>query len=341
MYNKRLIVDFDDTIAFTKNRDWENAKPNIDLIKKLNELSSCGWTVDIFTARGSLSCSSREEADKTYRPQIEKWLEKNNVNYTMLSFDKPLGAYYIDDKGITPEDFVSTNIRQLEGGLSGSDIYTDGLLVHKTDKNSHLVHAWFNYADRPGLNVPRVERVVGETITMEYIPHDENYFMNSPYKALGIIQETIDAMRDTSPLETDYVFNDYINRIENHATLSNQPEFMKIAKTLEYLDLNPTFFHGDFGIKNMLFHDEELYLIDPIPNVFGCIELDIAKFIASLVINEYDSKYVHLAFKTLTLFNDIHSFHMDVLVRAEILRVYKYHPNKSVVDAMILDTELY
>ena len=23
MYNKRLIVDFDDTIAFTKNRDWE------------------------------------------------------------------------------------------------------------------------------------------------------------------------------------------------------------------------------------------------------------------------------------------------------------------------------
>ncbi len=91
----------------------------------------------------------------------------------------------------------------------------------------------------------------------------------------------------------------------------------------------------------MLFHDEELYLIDPIPNVFGCIELDIAKFIASLVINEYDSKYVHLAFKTLTLFNDIHSFHMDALVRAEILRVYKYHPNKSVVDAMILDTELY
>ena len=26
MYNKRLIVDFDDTIAFTKNRDWENMK---------------------------------------------------------------------------------------------------------------------------------------------------------------------------------------------------------------------------------------------------------------------------------------------------------------------------
>ena len=156
-----------------------------------------------------------------------------------------------------------------------------------------------------------------------------------------IPQETIDAMRDASPLETDYVFDDYIQRIEDHATLSNQPEFMQISDKLKYINLEPTFFHGDFGIKNMLFNDEELYLIDPIPNVFGCVELDIAKFIASLVINHYEPKYIHLAFKTLTMFNEINKFIMDDLVRAEILRVYKYHPDKSVVDAMILETKLY
>ena len=29
---KRIVVDIDDTISFTTNRDWENATPNIELI---------------------------------------------------------------------------------------------------------------------------------------------------------------------------------------------------------------------------------------------------------------------------------------------------------------------
>ena len=37
-YPKSICVDIDDTISFTLNRDWENAKPNIPLIEKLNKL---------------------------------------------------------------------------------------------------------------------------------------------------------------------------------------------------------------------------------------------------------------------------------------------------------------
>ena len=38
MYNKRIILDFDDTLAYTSNRDWANAKPNTALIEKCNSL---------------------------------------------------------------------------------------------------------------------------------------------------------------------------------------------------------------------------------------------------------------------------------------------------------------
>ena len=138
-HHKRIIVDFDDTLAFTQNRDWENAVPNIPLIEKLNNLFYAGWTIDIYTARGSISCATRQAAAKKYYSSMWLWLENNNVKYHTLSFDKPLGAYYIDDKGISPEDFILKDIRDLEGGLSGSDIYTDGALVHKTADNAHAV----------------------------------------------------------------------------------------------------------------------------------------------------------------------------------------------------------
>ena len=59
---KRLVVDIDDTISFTINRDFENATPNVALIKKLNELFDNGVEIYYVTARGSLSCGSREEA---------------------------------------------------------------------------------------------------------------------------------------------------------------------------------------------------------------------------------------------------------------------------------------
>jgi len=37
--------------------------------------------------------------------RLNNGLVNIKVKYGLLSFDKPLGAYYIDDKGITPELF--------------------------------------------------------------------------------------------------------------------------------------------------------------------------------------------------------------------------------------------
>lgn len=338
MYNKRIIVDFDDTLAFTKNRDWKNAEPNKELIYKLNVLQSEGWIVDIFTARGSISCKTRTEAEEKYGKQIKEWLYEHDVNYNMLSFDKPLGAYYIDDKGITPEDFLDTEIRALEGGLSGSDIFTDGKLVHKTADNAHLAHAWFSYVDGH-LTVPRIDRVVGQTITMEYIPHDTLYFNNNPYRALSLIQESLDVMSGMDILENSYTFDDYVNRIQGHVDLAgNIPEFEETLSQLKHMELEPSFSHGDFGIKNMLFKNGELFLIDPILDTFGCTELDIAKFIASLYINDLRNHQC-LATRVLSAYNKIEEDDLTTLIKSEIIRVYKYHPDKEFIIRKIKDAE--
>jgi len=329
-HNKRIVLDFDDTLAYTKNRDWENAIPNEALIQKCNQLFDSGWTIDIFTARGSISCKTRIEAEQKYGQQIRSWLSKHNVKYNELSFDKPLAAYYIDDKGISPELFLEADIKQLCGGLSGSDIYTDGNLVHKTADNGHEAMSWFDSA-KEFLNVPRIDRIVGNTLTMEYINHNEQYFSDNIFIALAKIQEVLTAM-SKRPSLNEKVFDDYAARIKEHCELANLKLFDKVHNMLyNGKQYKSNFAHGDFGIKNLLFSDERLVLIDPIPNVFGCVELDVAKFLASLLINKYTKEEYDTSFELLSFYNKIDKNDLRILVASECIRVFKYHPDKVFV----------
>lgn len=330
MYHKRIVVDFDDTLAFHQNRKFDEAQPNWLLIDKLNGLYDKGWQIDIFTARGSLSCKTREEAREKYEASMKAWLEKNNVKYHMLSFDKPLAAYYIDDKGIMPSDFLDVDIRELEGGLSGTEIYTDGTVVHKQDKSAHATREWFKTASSAQIKTPKIHRVVGDTITMDYINHNEKFFENNFYIALGIIQTQLEIMK-TIRNESVFTFEAYRSRIRDHAENSKQDLLMSVADSLNGMFMEPSFAHGDFGIKNMLFKGSDLYLIDPICNSFGCTELDAAKLCASLIINKYDHKIIDDTIDYMALVNRINSYAFKVLIAAEITRVYKYHPDKNFI----------
>jgi hypothetical protein len=81
----------------------------------------------------------------------------------------------------------------------------------------------------------------------------------------------------------------------------------------------------------MLFNNCDMHLIDPICGVFGCTELDAAKFCASLLINEYPIKLFNQSLNYLALANDISKNMLALLVSAEVTRVYKYHPNKEFI----------
>jgi thiamine kinase-like enzyme len=334
MFHKRIVVDFDDTLAFHQKRKFDEAAANKPLIDKLNKLYDQGWQIDIFTARGSISCETREKARQKYEDGMKTWLKRHNVKYHMLSFDKPLAAYYIDDKGITPEDFLKVDIRDLEGGLSGSEIYTDGKVVHKQDKNAHATREWFRFTQKIGIKTPTVHRVVGDTITMDYIDNDENYFVENFHMALAIIQTQLEAMKCLAEPD-ELTFESYVKRIKEHANNayidSGYSIFQQNAQHLKEFDLQRSFSHGDFGIKNMLFKNCGVTLIDPVCDVFGCTELDVAKFIASLIINQYDANLIKKSFDYMVLTNDITRNKLLVLTVAEITRVYKYHPNKKFI----------
>jgi capsule biosynthesis phosphatase len=342
-HHKRIVLDFDDTLAFTTNRDFKNAKPNVDLIKKTNRLYDEGWQIDIFTARGSISCETRKEARHKYEFEMEQWLLEHGVKYNLLSFEKPLAAYYVDDKGISPDDFLNIQIQNLEGGLSGADIYTDGKLVHKTDKRAHDVVEWFKVVRYKHVSVPRVERVVGETITMKYVEHDKDFFKNNPLRALALIQETLDKFKKIKYEGNPRKFTTgYMERIRQHIKECEVEQDVLWALVWEELENifwpEESFSHGDFGITNMLFNgNHHLTLIDPIPEVFGCTELDIAKFIASLYINKYDKELIDIALRTLCTYNKLRVEDINILVRCELTRVIKYHPNKEFIIGLIQD----
>lgn len=103
-----IVVDFDETLAIYEGssaaENIPNAVPNIPLINRINKLFREGFEIHIYTARGHLSARSREEAEMKYRDVIEKWLDKWDVKYHLLSFQKPYAIYYIDDKAIRPDE---------------------------------------------------------------------------------------------------------------------------------------------------------------------------------------------------------------------------------------------
>lgn len=101
-----FVVDIDDTISFTHDRDFVNSEPNQPVIDKINELYAKGWRIILFTARGAKSCKTLEQREEKYRAVTEEWLRKHNVNYTKLVFGKMNADYYVDDKAMSIDEFI-------------------------------------------------------------------------------------------------------------------------------------------------------------------------------------------------------------------------------------------
>lgn len=287
-----LVVDYDDTIATTFNRDWEHAQPNQPLIDRLNELYDQGWTIHIVTARGQLSCNGDSDAaDKKYRAQIERWLADHDVKYTDLSFQKKLAAYYIDDKGITPDDFVEKFHRvQLKGGWSGATVYYDKLsdAVYKTAPNSISAVEWYKAAHALGVHVPKVYSLIGTTIKMSRLPE----YSGSVESVLDIIQRFSNYPPLHSVKPQSYV-NRCLARVEDVLEKKTR-DTLYDALTKVMQDTASTFSHGDMSYTNVMGcigSPITPCLIDPIndPSLYSSYYIDYAKLYMSygLVGNSY------------------------------------------------------
>lgn len=332
MYNKRIICDIDDTICRTLDRNWENSEPIQEVIDKINYLYDLGWEIWLLTARGQLSCNGDwEKADKKYRTIIEKWLQAHGVKYHKLLFEKYLATYYVDDKNLTPKQFVDLQVVPLGGGWSGSMVELRDGKVYKQDRNAINTIKWYSkYAvdEKCPFKVPTIYSLIGETICMEFVRSQDLFpddFCKKVIESLQFFRYRKDCY--------NIGFSSYIERIENHCQFNNK--FHSIIPALcniqGFMDLYSTECHGDFSIHNILGTENELYLIDPIfeENAYHSYLLDVAKFRYSLLredkislLNIFDE---YLNFSCILPQKEI----MNVLEISEAIRTYKYAPESE------------
>jgi capsule biosynthesis phosphatase len=107
----RILMDIDNTISFTTNRDYANAVPNMPVIEKMRELAAQGVNFVLFTARGMVTFEDNvDAAEKCHRPQLEEWMERYDVPYSDIVFGKPFALAIVDDTAIRPNEFLGLTL---------------------------------------------------------------------------------------------------------------------------------------------------------------------------------------------------------------------------------------
>lgn len=297
LHYKRFIFDFDDTISHCTNRDFDNAVPDIELIEKINKLFEEGYEIWIVTARGMLSCKGDLALrEQTYRNSIETWLRNNNVHYHHLSFQKELGAYYVDDKALTISDFKNTEFK-IKRGLSGNEVFiTDDKVVSKTCDNALTVAMWHERALDLQYHVPKVHSVIGKTLNLEFVKGNSY----KPGTIRNKLCDLAESFMNYSPIQ-NADFSTYANRVKDHLQQS-EIDIIDINKIYTFLyficdrmDAEKSFCHGDFTVDNLIITQNSICLIDPNPIEYSSWLLDISKLAHSFRRFGYldDLKYVY------------------------------------------------
>lgn len=100
------VFDIDGTICTKTNGDYSQAEPLSDRIQKVNELYDQGHKIILLTARGmGRSDNSIRFANEAFYELTNRQLISWGVKFHDLFLGKPAGDFYIDDKGISDEDF--------------------------------------------------------------------------------------------------------------------------------------------------------------------------------------------------------------------------------------------
>jgi capsule biosynthesis phosphatase len=324
-HDKRIVIDFDDTISIAFDRGWENASPNIDVVNKINLLYEKGWEIIILTARGQLSCQGNvKAADKKYRSTIKSWLEKHGVKYHDLSFNKQLAAYYVDDKALSPEGFVDLNITDIKTGWSGADIQRRNDRVYKTHKNSIHAAKWYSVASSM-VNVPKVHSLIGQTICMEHLKSNGRTFK---------IDDIVEAIGNFGHATCPGDFETYLVKMFLHCEEHGKyHEIIGVLKQHEdFFNELTSFMHGDLSIENIIVTDNGTYLIDPLwdPEYYSSFLLDISKMMCSLRLHKRMFEYDYFKVKCRIKFKGwpwvFNVKALSALELSHFIRMLKYAP---------------
>lgn len=286
---KTLVVDVDDTISRTENRDYANSIPYTSMIRKLNNLYDNGWDVIYFTARGQLSANKDLEViNNTRLPVLVKWMEDNGVKYTEVLFGKPFGDYYIDDKAIRPDEFLGMSFDNFEG-RSGAEVSRVGDLVIKVAENTQMQVDWYNH--NQFVLAPRVVDNAPSVYRMEYIDGTPGW-LNLQASTIVQAVEAIKSFKDNDPMPGySGLYDDYLERC-----IRKLPGAMKHVIRQIAGGFNPeqSFCHGDLTLTNMIVKpDGQVYFIDPSiqKDIWSSYMIDVGRLMQSLR-GRYEEKFL-------------------------------------------------
>lgn len=244
-----IAVDFDNTLALGNFARIERLLPNIPLI---NKLKRSGCYIKIVTARGGKRKLTEEQKKERYYDSIKQWLERNEVPFNQISFNKEYAHLYIDDMTIDEHANFETIRSEF---TNNSIIFTERTCI-KNCSTAQSEFAWYALAKANQIAVPEVLFCNDELIVTRKIKEHRKP------KAEDLIQ----LLRDFSGMPP-------INKAEFTTYIDNLSGF-------EIPDLRqhaPTFYHGDFSTQNVLVSDK-CYCIDPnFKNVFGSAVIDAGK----------------------------------------------------------------
>ena len=121
---KRLVVDLDGTLTLgVEGQDYALAKPNLPLIERLREYKAKGFEIVIHTSRNMRThAGSIGKLNVHTLPVILDWLKRHDVPHDELVMAKPWCGYegfYIDDRSVRPDEFLSLDYDELVRRMSG------------------------------------------------------------------------------------------------------------------------------------------------------------------------------------------------------------------------------
>lgn len=256
----KVIIDLDDTLSKTENRDYEHSQPIQSVIDKLVEIRETFNDVEVVlhTARGMNSCNGDVKmAEKKNRPAIERFLQRYGIKVDRIIFGKPLGDLYIDDKAMAAHDFAASTIESYRG-LSGATVERVGDIVVKNAKNVAEQAEWYEKAKTYGIAVPDVYCVQLGKLYMQYVSGTPACLKVD----IRVLRRIIEDIRNFPELEGENDLQGYSNYCEKRASDAGFEYDCHGITECEILKKR-TFCHGDLSLTNIIVQGGKLIYIDP------------------------------------------------------------------------------
>lgn len=350
----RIVFDIDDTISRSRNGDYANAIPDLEVIEKINTLYDEGIEIYLYTSRGMLSCNENLDLIKEKNQDILiDWLSRYKVKYHQLIFGKPLADLYVDDKAMNIQNFKKESFYPLKGG-SGQQIYKMGSIVKKQLENKDKLEEFLNWIQQAEnmCNYPKfISATRDNNIYYNYIEGqllNENFTNDKLLTLILTISNFKNKKYNNFNLKYHFDVLDK-NLIDN--LIENKINYCKnlLKEKEDLLQRNASFSHGDTILSNIIENNNLLYFIDPQFNINASSYLmDFAKLRMSLDNYEYNfnisknklsQEYKDILDNYLKI-NNIY----DIVVILEymyIIRLYRYkkEEEKKIVLQMLNNLE--